>query len=62
METFDGWCCFWQRCKGIGVACVRVEGCEVCLACARRVFAVEVTRDAERFAATVAVEKEPQPC
>ena len=30
-----GWCACWQRCGGVGVACVRLPGRgEYCLACA----------------------------
>ena len=37
----SGWCCLWERCMGIGVTCVRVDGVrpgsiELCLPCAER--------------------------
>ncbi len=40
-----GWCCNWQRCRGIAVECVKVDGVELCRVCAelvplRRVVAV----------------------
>lgn len=31
-----GWCCLWERCGGVAVECVKVNGVELCLACAKR--------------------------
>lgn len=49
MEIIIGWCCCWERCRAIGVACVRTPGVpELCIPCAAAELGITVEELEER--------------